>query len=483
MGKKRYTTEDENRIIEIRQQFPNLTRQEIIEKTGCSLAFIKRTIAKHDVNLTLEQRQKNAYIAKLVKDPGAMEKMRRKLTSDVVEKRSLSIKERYKNDKTLALLAKARTEKWYKENLKQSKYTWTDLLNKLDTLKMSIISDKIESGEFAWGQKQIDIKCHCGNNFDSKIYDVLLDKVKSCGCISSGPERDIKVLINSWGIKTLFDDWTILDNKFELDIAIPDYKIAIEYCGLHWHGENINGDKARNKHLQKMKLARDKGYRLITIFSDEWLLRKNQVIGYLKSILGKIDNKIGARECTFSKVELCDIYTFMDENHIQHPSGNIAYKLEYNNQIVAAMIFRKTSKRRLGETEEGVYELTRYAVQNGYLVNGGFSKLLSSFIKDFNPKQVISFSDNRWSAGGVYLRNGFVADKVNYPNYWYFKKCRDYPRFNKAKFRKDKIFKLTDTIIEDTEWNMMQELGYDRIWDCGTTRWILDLTNTNDELN
>lgn len=38
-------------------------------------------------------------------------------------------------------------------------------------------------------------------------------------------------------------------------------------------------------------------------------------------------------------------------------------------------------------------------------------------------------------------------------------------------FQKHKLVKLgCDSLL--TEWEIMQNLGYDRIWDCGQTTWV-----------
>ncbi len=55
---------------------------------------------------------------------------------------------------------------------------------------------------------------------------------------------------------------------YELDIYLPDLNLAIEYNGIYWHSENNNKD--RNYHLNKHKLCKNKGIRLIQIYDIEW---------------------------------------------------------------------------------------------------------------------------------------------------------------------------------------------------------------------
>jgi G:T-mismatch repair DNA endonuclease (very short patch repair protein) len=55
----------------------------------------------------------------------------------------------------------------------------------------------------------------------------------------------------------------------ELDIVIPEIKLAIEYNGLYWH--SINGSKYKfGQHLSKTQSCEKLGYRLLYVWEDEW---------------------------------------------------------------------------------------------------------------------------------------------------------------------------------------------------------------------
>ena len=64
-------------------------------------------------------------------------------------------------------------------------------------------------------------------------------------------------------------------------------------------------------------------------------------------------------------------------------------------------------------------------------------------------------------------KNNFNLKHISQPGYFYTKnfKTREH-RFN---FRKDKLKKLFPDIYapEKTEFEIMNEAGYSRIWDCG----------------
>ena len=97
-------------------------------------------------------------------------------------------------------------------------------------------------------------------------------------------------------------DKEILNGK-ELDIYIPNKKLAIEYDGLVWHSEKFN--KQWDYHLMKTLECEKQGIRLIHIFEDEWLEHKEIVKAKLKHILG-YDNdlpKVFARKCVVNEID------------------------------------------------------------------------------------------------------------------------------------------------------------------------------------
>jgi hypothetical protein len=137
--------------------------------------------------------------------------------------------------------------------------------------------------------------------------------------------------------------------------------------------------------------------------------------------------------------------------------------------------YRKT-KNHNSET----YELRRFCTLNGYLISGVANKLLKKFINDFEPQKIISFADRRWTPNAnnnLYTFLGFRLENIIKPDYGYYygrshRSCRE----NKFKYGKQKIKeKFPDIYDEDkTEWEMMQEAGFDRIWDCGKFKYILE---------
>lgn len=70
--------------------------------------------------------------------------------------------------------------------------------------------------------------------------------------------------------KISLNDRHLLDGK-ELDIVLPDHKLAIEFDGLYWHNENV---VSPYYHLKKTEECAEKGYQLITYLKMNGLTRR-----------------------------------------------------------------------------------------------------------------------------------------------------------------------------------------------------------------
>ena len=73
---------------------------------------------------------------------------------------------------------------------------------------------------------------------------------------------------------------TQLIKPYELDICIPELKLALEFNGNYWHS-----DAPALYHLKKTQLCNEKGYRLIHIWENEWDDNKAEICSKLEKIL------------------------------------------------------------------------------------------------------------------------------------------------------------------------------------------------------
>lgn len=291
-----------------------------------------------------------------------------------------------------------------------------------------------------------------------------------CSCFRSKGEREVEDFIQELGFEIITTNRKILNGE-ELDIVIPQKNIAIEYNGLRWHSDAF---KENNYHLNKTNNCIENGYRLIHIFEDEWIYKKDIVKSRLRNILDVSTNTIYARKCEIKEVDSKIASKFLTENHIQGkcPSA-IKIGLFYDNKLVSLMTFgyNRFSKANIKNN----YELLRFCNKSNTRVVGGASKLLKYFIKTYKPNEIISYADKRWSDGNLYEILGFQKYNESKPNYFYVVNGKREYRFN---YRKSVLIKQGYD-PNKTEKQIMEERGIPRIYDCGCLcyKW------TNNDIN
>ncbi len=98
--------------------------------------------------------------------------------------------------------------------------------------------------------------------------------------------------------------------------------------------------------------------------------------------------------------------------------------------------------------------------------------MLNYFIKTYSPNIINSYGDLRWTdlKNNVYLKNGFELISISRPNYWYTHKHKN--RIHRYNFRKHKLIEM-GADKNKSEWEIMKEFNYDRIWDCGNGKYSL----------
>jgi len=330
-----------------------------------------------------------------------------------------------------------------------------------------------------------NFKClKCDNIFTSTVLGSgKIPICRKCNPLvkNSKLEEGIRDFINENNIKHIDNDRTVLDGK-EIDLLLSDNGLGLEINGNYYHSEKY-GQKDKKYHLNKTNLANSKGIKLIHIFEDEILYKKDIVLSRLGNLLKLNTNKIYGRKCIIRLVNKVDSSKFLDDNHIQ---GNCVDKIRlglyYDGELVSLMTFGK-ERKVLGhnKTTENVFELIRFVNKINTTVIGGFSKLLKNFITDYKPYKITTYADIRWSGidpmNTVYNKNGFKYIGNTLPNYWYLKVGEFNNRYHRFNYRKDVLVK-DGYDVRLSEKEIMELKGYDRIWDCGSMRFELIIMNT-----
>jgi len=315
----------------------------------------------------------------------------------------------------------------------------------------------------------VTLRCECGEEFEVRFRNIRRTgpRCPSCDKYHSKNEDEIYNFIFAYYPDTLRNRWDILNSRNEIDIVIPENKLCVEYCGLYYHTE-LSGKREKNYHLDKLLKANQGGYNLITIFEDEYLLKKELVLNMLLRKINKFNGfKIYARDCYIKEVSSESANLFLDKYHIQgkgHSTKKVgAY---FGDYLVALMTFSNGNiSKGTKNKDKTFWELDRFAVHSDFCVVGVGSKLLSYFEKKYDHTVIISYADRRWSTGNLYYKLGFELDGFTRPNYWYTKDYKT--RIHRFALRKNKE---DDQGI--TEWENRKSQGYDRIWDCGNMKFI-----------
>lgn len=188
----------------------------------------------------------------------------------------------------------------------------------------------------------------------------------------------------------------------------------------------------------------------------------NIVKSIIGARLGKLSNKIYARNCTIKTINVKTAKAFLDSNHLKgYNKCSVRYGLFHNDVLVSVMTFSKSNISRKSHE----WEIDRFCSIINTSIIGGASKLFKAFIRDCKPTSIISYADSRWGTGKLYSQLGFEKISDTVPNYWYFmpNELKRYHRYSLRKNSND------DQSLTEYE-NRLKE-GWFRIWDCGSSKW------------
>lgn len=258
-------------------------------------------------------------------------------------------------------------------------------------------------------------------------------------------------------------DRTILQGR-EIDLFSLDLRLGIEYCGLFWHNEESPQPRGPSYHFDKYRRCLEQGVRLITVFEDEWLHREAQVKNFLRSVLGRNEVRLHARKCRVVDLEKPEAAQFCERHHIQgaaHLGLHFAGLQDPAGRLVGVM--------SLGRHHRGGRDLVldRLCFAGNVSVVGGASRLLRHLVKVSAAGSLVSWSDNRWSAGSVYRQMGFTLGADLPPDYSYVDDNQ--PGVRLSKQSQKKAASGCPAGLTEKEWS--RQRGLFRIWDCGKQRW------------
>lgn len=169
------------------------------------------------------------------------------------------------------LMLKAIREK-SKEKRIEIRYQY--LLNNSNDLPLFPISDFGTFNDTKY--RKFKFRCkRCGGIFESYIRNNngIHDRCPNCFKHNgtSDSERELYEFMESVYHGTIIRNTKKIIYPLELDIFLPEKKLAFEYDGLYWHSDIY---KDKNYHITKTNRCAEKGIRLVHVFENEWINHK-----------------------------------------------------------------------------------------------------------------------------------------------------------------------------------------------------------------
>ena len=301
------------------------------------------------------------------------------------------------------------------------------------------------------------------------IHKYKLENYIDIGAFQSIQEDEIyniiKRLINSDDI--VRGDRKLLQGR-EVDIYMPNNKLAIEFNGNYWHSDIY---KNKGYHQKKTIDCIKKGVQLIHVFEYEWedLDTRNKIIELIKNRLGNKEDKrvIYGRQARVVELDSNTSNEFLDKYHLQGKSkASVKLGLVYENEIIGVMTF---GIPRFSSQYD--YEMIRFAWIHGANVIGGAEKLFKHFIVKYMPRSIVSYCDISKFHGSVYTRLGFEAtmDNITEPGYvWVDIKTNTV--FKRYQTMKHKLIEMGLSRYGNTEDEIMRNLGFYKIYNSGNIK-------------
>lgn len=298
----------------------------------------------------------------------------------------------------------------------------------------------------------------------------------------------LKVSLWELWIRNLLNNYNLELNSrkiispYEIDVYLPEKKLAIEYNWLLFHSywkdsdwkktwfsaKFFNNWKTENKkyHLNKTEESEKLWIQLLHVFENEWKDENKQKIwkSIISSKLWIIDNRIYARKCQIRIIEEKEKKEFLEKNHLQwNDNSKIKIWLYYKNELVQLMTFWKSRYNK-----EINWEIHRLVTKRNCIVLWWVSKIFKHF-KDEYLKEwetIITYADRRYSQGKIYEQLWFEFSHNSEPNFFYFK-LKEQILYSRLKFQKHKLKNILEKYDEklSASENMFNN-NYRRIWDC-----------------
>ena len=267
--------------------------------------------------------------------------------------------------------------------------------------------------------QRFDLECKkCGTKFNANLSQNRWKNIYCFGCFRpanrSKVEDEVVNFLKQNNVNNIIlNTNTVLKNR-EIDIYLPDYKLAIEVDGILWHsfGHSYpnNGDWERRYKYKDAKKSLEcfkQGIHLMHIYDNEWRDKKEIVKSSILAKLKKCNRKIFARKCVIRELTEEQEVFFIKKNSLHdHKESFKTYGLFHKNEIVSSISFDLFDDKLV---------LTNFTTALNTTVTGGFSKLLNCLKNSFPTVNIETKAEFRFFSQDVLSAVGFDLTKLNKP--------------------------------------------------------------------
>lgn len=294
------------------------------------------------------------------------------------------------------------------------------------------------------------------------MWPCLYPNVISSHNMISKANRYVAEYLTSVGFDVKYEKY--IDGR-SYDIYLPGYNIVVEVNPTSTHNTQWNPFLKhginKNYHLMKTDKANRNGYRCIHLF--DW-----DSVDKLCAVLPIYDTTVYARICEVSNISEYKACEFENKYHLQSSCKGqiVCYGLMFEDELVGVMTFGKPRYNKNCE-----WEMLRLCYKPGVNVVGGTEKLFHKFVKEYNPRSIVSYCDRSKFTGDVYKKLGMSLSSTSSPvRHWYsYKKSEKMQHITDNFLRQrgfDQIFGTSYGKGTSNE-ELMLERGYLPVYDCG----------------
>ena len=380
---------------------------------------------------------------------------------------SIGVDNPFKSEKIKEKIKQTNLRLYGNENVAKTEYS----KNKFRKIKIGMLNKKLLDSYtvMSVGHEHEIIHNICDKSFvinGNSLLSRLNNNVEICiHCnpidnFSSHKEIQLQRFIRSICNKEIQISVRSIIPPYELDIYIPELKLAFEFNGNYWHSE---ANKNKNYHKHKSDLCDQQGIKLIHVWEHDWINKQEIIKSTISGYLGRY-KRISAKKCEIIELKAVTCREFINNNHLQGFVGaTIYYGLMYNNELVSIISFQKKKDH---------WEISRFCAKLNLSIIGGIERLWKHFLRNNEVVGKITVYGNRdYFTGKIYERLGFKLEKITEPSFWYIKNGNSNV-LSRQQCQKHKLIKQGYD-PNKTEHEIMLERGYFRCYNSGNYEFII----------